>query len=246
MEPTPTLLDFFSPPIDSSPEYWLSWGDLICDDPGDLHRVFFQNLDDLHNNDANDMDLYVSSMAQFQTSTFCWADHGLALSQLPVGQALHCPILSHFGTARSACSYSVLPPGRTAFQNGYQSGGTFTATTGKWVTRSTGNPLSDPFGLGPWSGLCFLGKKVGRLQFSQPTTEVLDSNQGQDAASIINNMPLFCLMMWINQTFGKKLLCTSQTLLINFKQMALLRSSCPLLMPTKRTAKTRLMHQFFY
>ena len=159
---TPTLLDFFAPSSESSPEYSSSWGDSIHDDPGDLHRVFFQNLDGLRNN-ADDMDLYVSSMAQFQTSTFCWADHGLALSQLPVSQALHRPILSHFGRARSACSYSALPPVRTALQNGYQPGGTFTATTGKWVTRSSGKPITDPSGLGRWSGLCFLGKRGRKL-----------------------------------------------------------------------------------
>ena len=159
---TPTLLDFFAPSSESSPEYSSSWGDSIHDDPGDLHRVFFQNLDGLRNN-ADDMDLYVSSMAQFQTSTFCWADHGLALSQLPVSQALHRPILSHFGRARSACSYSALPPVRTALHNGYQPGGTFTATTGKWVTRSSGKPITDPSGLGRWSGLCFLGKRCRKL-----------------------------------------------------------------------------------
>ena len=65
--------------------------------------------------------------------------------------------------ARSASSFSALPPDRTAFQNGYQPGGTFTATTGKWVTRSTGKPLSDPSGLGWWSGLCFSGKKGRKI-----------------------------------------------------------------------------------
>jgi hypothetical protein len=162
--PTPasTLLDFFSPSLENSSEHSSSWGDSIHQSPGDLHRVFFQNLDGLRNN-ADDMDQYVSSMAQFQTSTFCWADHGLALSQDPVRQALHRPILSHFGMARSASSFSALPPDRTASQSGYQPGGTFTATTGKWVTRSTGKPLSDPSGLGRWSGLCFSGKKGRKI-----------------------------------------------------------------------------------
>ena len=105
----------------------------------------------------------VSSMAQFKTGTFCWADHGLNLAQTPIQQKLKTPILAHFGAARSACSYSILPPGPTALRTGYQPGGTFTATTGKWVTRSTGKPIVDPSGLGRWSGLSFLGKRGKRL-----------------------------------------------------------------------------------
>ena len=46
------------------------WGDSIHQSPGDLHRVFLQNLDGLRNN-IDEMEQYVSSMAQFQTSTFC-------------------------------------------------------------------------------------------------------------------------------------------------------------------------------
>jgi hypothetical protein len=131
--------------------------------PGDLHRVFFQNLDGLRNNIDEMEEQYVSSMARFQTSTFRRADHGLALSQDPVRQGLHRPITSHFGMARSASSFSALPPDRTASQNGYQPGGIFTATTGKWVTWSTRKPLSDPSGLGRWSGLCFSGKKGRKI-----------------------------------------------------------------------------------
>jgi hypothetical protein len=37
-------------------------------DPGDLHRIYFQNVDGLRN-DADEIDLYISSMAQFQVGT---------------------------------------------------------------------------------------------------------------------------------------------------------------------------------
>ena len=65
--------------------------------------------------------------------------------------------------ARSACSYSDLPPGPTALQSGYQPGGTFMATTGRWTTRSNGKPILDPSGLGRWSGLWFHRKRGKKL-----------------------------------------------------------------------------------
>ena len=61
--------------------------------------------------------------------------------------------------ARTACSFSVLPPGPTTLQSGYQLEGTLTTTTGKWATRSTGSPIVDPSGLGRWSGLCYQGRQ---------------------------------------------------------------------------------------
>ena len=154
---TNNLLDYFPLPPDESPET-AKWGDSINSDPSDFHRINFQNLDGMRN-DADEMDLYVSSMAQFQTGTFCWADHSLNMSQVPIQQKLKVPLNAHFGATRSACSYSMIPPGPTSLRSGYQPGGTFTATTGKWVTRSTGKPIVDPSGLGRWSGLRFLGKR---------------------------------------------------------------------------------------
>ena len=47
----------------------LPWGDSIHDDPGDLHRIYFQNIDGVRN-DADKIDLYVSCMSQFQIATF--------------------------------------------------------------------------------------------------------------------------------------------------------------------------------
>ena len=161
VSPATTLLGYF----DSSGTLTTdtqAWGDSIHCDPADLHRVYFQNLDGLRN-DSDEMDLYVSSMSQFKVSTFCWADHGLNLSQVSIRQALQRPITSYFGTARTACSYSSLPPGPASLRSGFQPGGTFMATTGKWATRSTGKPITDPSGLGRWSGLCFLGKRGKKL-----------------------------------------------------------------------------------
>ena len=45
----------------------------------------------------------------------------------------------------------------------YKPGGTLTATTDKWTSRSTGKPLVDLLGLGRWSGISFLGKQGKRL-----------------------------------------------------------------------------------
>jgi hypothetical protein len=58
----------------------LPWGDSIHADSGDVHRIYFQNIDGAPN-DANKIDLYVSCMSQFQIGTFCWADPGLDFLQ---------------------------------------------------------------------------------------------------------------------------------------------------------------------
>ena len=65
------MIDYFATPEEVSTD----WGDSISEDPGDLHRVYYQNIDGLKNH-TDVMGLYISSMAQFSTSTFCWADIG--------------------------------------------------------------------------------------------------------------------------------------------------------------------------
>ena len=154
-----SLLDYFSCTSDS--EIGSTWGDSIHDDPGDLHRIYFQNIDGLRN-DVDEIALYVSSMAQLKAGTFCWADPGLDFSKPPVRQSLQQPICNHFSSARSAFSSSTLPDALSG-SGSYQPGGTFMASTGRWATRSTGKPLVDPSGLGRWSGLCYLGKRGKRL-----------------------------------------------------------------------------------
>ena len=156
---TSPLFDFFPPLqgpsqcVDDS----TSWGDSIHTDPGDLHRIYFQNIDGLRN-DADEMDLYVSTMAQLKVGTFCWADPGLDLSQVHVQQKLQRPINAHFVTARRAFSTCELPKDYP-LPSAYQPGGTFMASTGRWATRSTGKVLIDPKGLGRWSGLRYIGKR---------------------------------------------------------------------------------------
>jgi hypothetical protein len=56
------------------------WGDNIHCSPGDLHRVYFQNLDGLHN-DNKEIDLYVESMLNYQVGTYCWTDPSLDFLQ---------------------------------------------------------------------------------------------------------------------------------------------------------------------
>jgi hypothetical protein len=157
-----TLLDFFTVPDSSSCPESSEWGDSIHIDPKDNHRIYFQNIDGLRHDD-DEMDLYVSSMAQFNIGTFCWADPGLDLSQVPVRQALQKPLTAHFNSSRSAYSASKLPMNTSSSSSSYQPAGTFMVTTGKWTTRSTGKPLCDPSGLGRWSGLCYNGKRGKRL-----------------------------------------------------------------------------------
>ena len=160
--PRTSLFDFFPPFSSAHTDDDTFWGDPIHADPGDLHRIYFQNVDGLRN-DVDEVALYVSSMAQLQVGTFCWADPGLDFSKVPVRQRLQGPISNHFVSARSAFSSSTLPDSSLSGSTGYQPGGTFMTTTGRWASRSIDKPLVDPSGLGRWSGLCYLGKGGKRL-----------------------------------------------------------------------------------
>jgi hypothetical protein len=60
-----TIIDHIDTPAEES----TAWGDSVYDDPGELHRVYYQNIDGMKNQD-DIMGLYVSSMAQFQPARF--------------------------------------------------------------------------------------------------------------------------------------------------------------------------------
>jgi hypothetical protein len=135
------------------------WGNTIHCPPGDLHRVYFQNLDGLRN-DTEEIDLYVESMLQYQVGTFCWADPSIDFLQPAATSKLKTQTLAHFKTARTAFSCSTIP---NEGQSLYKPGGTLTTTTGKWTTRCVGCPIIDTSGMGRWSGLSYLGKNGRHL-----------------------------------------------------------------------------------
>jgi hypothetical protein len=135
------------------------WGDSIHCSPGDLHRVYFQNLDGLRN-DNEEIDLYVESMLQYQVGTFCWTDPSLDFTQPAAKSKIQSHTLAHFKTARTAFSSSIIHNEGNSL---YKPGGTLTTTTGKWTTRSIGQPITDDSGMGRWSGLSFLGKNGRQL-----------------------------------------------------------------------------------
>lgn len=155
----PTLLDFFEPPTPENEETF--WGDDIHTDPADLHRVYFQNVDGIRN-DADEIDLYVETMHQFNVGTICWADPSLDFQQPYCQSKIRKPVQQHFQSARMAFSSSTVLCER---DSAYKPGGTLTATTDKWTSRSTGKPLVDPSGLGRWSGISFLGKQKKTLVY---------------------------------------------------------------------------------
>ena len=135
------------------------WGDPIHCSPNELHRVYFQNLDGLRN-DNEEIDLYVESMLQYQVGTFCWTDPSLDFLQTPAKSKIQSHTLAHFKTARTAFSTSTIPNEGNSL---YKPGGTLTTTTGKWTTRCIGQPINDDSGMGRWSGLSYLGKNGKRL-----------------------------------------------------------------------------------
>ena len=76
--------------------------------PDELHRVYFQNLDGLRN-DNEEIDLYVESMLHYQVGTFCWTDSSLDFLQPTAKSKLQTHTLAHFKTARTAFSSSNIP-----------------------------------------------------------------------------------------------------------------------------------------
>jgi hypothetical protein len=131
------------------------WGDNIHSPVSDeLHRVYFQNLDGLRN-DNEEIDLYIESMRQYQVGTFCWTDPSLDFLQPAIRNKIQTHSLAHFRTARTAFSCSKLPNEGNSL---YKPGGTVTTTTGKWTARCIGAPIVDTTGMGRWSGLSYLGK----------------------------------------------------------------------------------------
>ena len=141
-----TLLNYFNPVTtigDGDEDEDNHWGDSIREDPKDLHRIYFQNVDGLRN-DCDKKALSVSTMAQLKVGTFCWADPCLDFSQMSVRRSLQTPINQHFTSARCAFSSCDIPETRLSGKTGYQPGGTFMASTGRWATRSMEKPLVDP------------------------------------------------------------------------------------------------------
>ena len=107
-EADPTIPHHFVPVAGASDSDQDEWGDSVHSDPGDLHRVYFQNVDGVCNS-ADDIDLYISSMAHIQAGTFCWADPGLDFSQPTSRQNIKKTLRSHFRSTRTAFSSSDLP-----------------------------------------------------------------------------------------------------------------------------------------
>ena len=121
----PTLLDFFENPTSEDEDTF--WGDDIHINPGDLHHVYFQNVDGIRN-DADEIDLYVDRMHQFNVGMFCWADPSLDFQQPQCQSKARKPVQQHYQMARMAFSSSKVPCERDSF---YKPGSTLTTMTAK-------------------------------------------------------------------------------------------------------------------
>ena len=96
----PSILPYLThhEPAHACEEELSYWGDTIHRPPDELHRVYFQNLDGLRN-DNEEIDLYVESMLHYQVGTFCWTDPSLDFLQPTAKSKLQTHTLAHFKTA---------------------------------------------------------------------------------------------------------------------------------------------------
>jgi hypothetical protein len=115
----------------------------------DIHRLYYQNLDSL-SSDQEEMDYVLQIMKRFQVGTASFADPSLNWKNKEVLSKYTQQIIRQFTFAKTDTSSSDVP---TDADTHYKSGGTLTSTFGKWTSACTSEKLTDPSGLGCWSGL---------------------------------------------------------------------------------------------
>ena len=144
-------------PVDEHPAQ--PYGDPIIQKHPESIRLFFQNSKGLtYTNTGEDYGYYMSCLVAYQVNIFgiaetntCWSHHHL------MAEFKH-HARKHF---RQNC-IAFGSPSRTVDpcteRETFQSGGSVTVASGRTSSCSEGDTLSDPTGLGRWSGLTFEGK----------------------------------------------------------------------------------------
>ena len=144
-------------PVDEHPA--LSYGDPIIQKHPESIRLFFQNSKGLtYTNTGEDYGYYMSCLAAYQVDIFgiaetntCWSHHHLMSEFKHHARKYFRQNRIAFGSPSRIVD---LCPERSTFQ----AGGNVTVASGKTSSCSEGDTLSDPTGLGRWSGLTFKGK----------------------------------------------------------------------------------------
>jgi hypothetical protein len=149
-------------PLDPSPSK--SYGDAIIQKSDQTVRIFFQNVHGLSVSLGSDdyryfmtslQSLHVDVAGLAETNT-CWQHPYLRDDFNNVARRFQRQFKTVFGSPSPAID--PIPPSET-----YQAGGTITMVVGSLVSRIQGKSLSDPTGLGRWSGITFSGSKAQQL-----------------------------------------------------------------------------------
>ena len=146
-------------PMDEHPT--IAYGDPIIQK---LTRFFFQNSKGLtYSTTGEDYGYYLSCLQAFKVDIFgfaetntCWAHPHLTADFRRQARRFY----RQNRTAFSSPSCEIDPCGE---RETFQAGGTITAAIGRSASYSIGDTLTDPTGLGRWSGLTFQGKSQTKL-----------------------------------------------------------------------------------
>ena len=149
-------------PLDPFPSK--SYGDAIIQKSDHTVRLFFQNVHGLsaspgskdHRYFLNSLQSLKVDVAGLAETNTCWQHSHLRDEFNTVVRRFHRQNKTVFGSPTN--QVDPIPISET-----YQAGGTITMVVGSLVSRVHGPSISDPTGLGRWSGVTFSGSETQKL-----------------------------------------------------------------------------------
>ena len=122
-------------------------------------RIFFQNVKGLtHSYTGEDYVYYMTSVQAIGADIIGMAETNTAWQHQHLRDMFASRARKHYGTTKISCGYSDATTDPVPEKETFQSGGSLTMTTGNLVPMSHGEHITDPTGLGRWSGHTLRGK----------------------------------------------------------------------------------------
>ncbi|KAI2511593.1 hypothetical protein MHU86_2847 [Fragilaria crotonensis] len=136
-----------------------SYGDpYMVRDEKDI-RIFFQNVKGLtHSYTGEDYDYYMTSLQAIGADIIGMAETNTAWQHQHLRDMFASRARKHYGNAKISYGYPDATTDPVPEKETFQSGGSLTMTTGHLVPMSHGENITDPTGLGRWSGHTLRGK----------------------------------------------------------------------------------------
>ena len=122
-------------------------------------RIFFQNVKGLtYSSGLEDYKYYMSQMAAFGVDCFGLAETNTAWQQYHLQLEYKACVKRKFRLGKTVFGYPIMEVDRCLSGASFKAGGCLTTIQGKHTTTVQGSGISDPTGLGRWSGITLEGK----------------------------------------------------------------------------------------